>query len=707
MIKKSRVALLLLAILGRPCLAEIAFPRHEPAYIVAAPQTKLEQRALDRLAGYVGQVLEQPPRIVGKLSDLPDGAAAMVLVNQAVKLQLPVQPSVDSPESFALITMTQAEHALAVMAGSTDHGLKRAVQRLIIESRQEVAALVIPDLNYSETPWIAHREWTLCPWGPQFVRGVFVNPHADKRMEIRLYGPQQLESYVEMFDAFGYSGCQLIETCHNYAVFGSIEANQQWQKALARMVHENGQQVTLWVWAAQFSGFGWNDPQVLDQPVPAKGVFDDPATRRIFERYYDDYTNLSPDIDRLIGHFFDPGTLRDVDDVFQYMRLLEQKTKAKNPNIQMCIDYWAAGQDFQEKLVKAGFKDYLLLASSMPMAAGKREQLHEQAHKLNLPLGIWGWYTTEYETDQLASLYVNAQVLKSVYGQIRQGPFKTHPIDYWSEMEAHHLNNIYSMYAAAQLLWNPDRDPHQILQELATGIWGPHSGLEMLKTIELVQDMRSGPTWETYWWTQSGHRVGSDKPADDLKRVDESLAALANLKPDPNYVSKFPLPFPPDVFVELMVPHLRQIKAYAEFRIQLAAIRQAADNAPPEKLKKMLIDAWHPIPEYNTWVGTFGNQESFAQDKAVRQLMIDLQLTVPDPGWLRLRDADRLLQLMQNRQSAARAALPFKDSASTGEFRWTKARAQDRFQKLVDDGAIEKMGSDTWQLINWSDYARH
>jgi len=30
-----------------------------------------------------------------------------------------------------------------------------------------------------------------------------------------------------------------------------------------------------------------------------------------------------------------------------------------------------------------------------------------------------GWYTTEYETDQLASMYVNARVLANFYRQVR------------------------------------------------------------------------------------------------------------------------------------------------------------------------------------------------------------------------------------------------------------------------------------------------
>ena len=211
--------------------------------------------------------------------------------------------------------------------------------------------------------------------------------------------------------------------------------------------------------------------------------------------------------------------LADRSDVFKYMRLLEEKFKARNPKVQMGIDNWAGGPDYLQQLLDNGFQDYLLLENGMPLVnpPGVREKLHKQAREKGLRLGVWGWYLTEYETDQMASMYVNTQVLKDVYQQIKKDGTDIHPVEYWSEMEAHHLNNIYSMYIAGQLLWNPDRDPQASLKELALGIWGPTNGPEVLKALELIQDVRSGPTWDTYWWGSPKYRIGTDQPAEDLK----------------------------------------------------------------------------------------------------------------------------------------------------------------------------------------------
>ena len=592
-----RIGLLIAMLCAAPGRAEVVFPRDTTAHIVASPQNALEQRLLSRLSDYLSRVLGKPPRVTEKLEQVPATAPAIVLSSGTVRIPLPISPPAASPEGYALLTTQLDGHAVVAAIGAGDRGLKRAIQRMVIESRQEAAALVFPEMKRIESPWIPHREWTVCPWTPLQVRGVFTNPHADRRLDITLYGEQQLADYAEMLDWFGYSGCQMMETSYSYGVFGSIAAFQSWQKRLAKAVRENGQELSLWVWAAQFAGFNWRDPDVLAVSVPSKGAFEDPATRRVFEKYYDHYADLAPLADLLIGHFYDPGVLADRTDVFKYMKLLEQKCRARNPQLRMGIDFWAAGPEYMQQLIDGGFRDYLLLETGFPMAAGDREKLHRQAKQHGLQLGIWGWYLTEYETDQLASMYVNTRVLKDVYQRIQREGTDTHPVAYWSEMDAHHLNNIYSMYVAAQLLWNPARDPRESLAELVLGIWGPRDGPVVLKALELIEDVRSGPTWETYWWTTPQYRIGTDQPDEDLRRADAAIAALDGLQGDPAFVSKFPLPFPPRTFIEVMMPHLRQIKAYAEFRLKLAEIRKAAENgAGHDTLQKMLDDAFVADP---------------------------------------------------------------------------------------------------------------
>jgi len=707
------------------CFGTVEFPAGKTAYIVANPKSPLEKRTVDQLSVYLTGVLHTETTVVASLQSVPVSAPAIILLT-GEKNPLGTSAPLESPEGFSLVTGKIAQRDVVVAVGNSDRGLKRAVQRLVIRSQQAEKRLEIPDLKLAEKPWIPQREWALCPWVPWNVRGTYVNPYADQRVNVYKFTDSQQARYVQMFDSFGFSGAQLIEGSNSWSYFGSVEAYQEQVKRLARFARDNGQQVTFWVWAAQFNHYGWADLDLVYTPSAGHTAFSDPAVRKGFEKYYDYYAEMAPYVDRLISHFYDPGELSDRQDVFNYMRLLESKFKAKNPQIKMSIDLWGTDPGYFNELVKNGFKDYLLLENSIAdyvpvhpdgaetlrvgsdslLHPDQRSKIHEAAKRLNLAIGMWGWYDTEYETDQQASMYVNAQLFKSLVQQIKNGAGKIHPMEYWSEMDAGHLNNLCSMYVAGQLLWNPDRDPDELVSEFAEGIWGPRNGPKVLQALRLVQDVRTGPTWDTYWWTMSGYRRGTANPAEDLRRAESALAELKSLKTDTSFVPKFPLPVSPDTLIELMLPHLQQIRAFAEFRIELDQIKTAWKNGTSkEEISQRLAKAWKPIPEYNTWVGVFGQTERRMQEIQLRRFAKEVGVKLVEPTWLRSEDAGRLLEKIQNVQREQRGEVDFKVS-DLNEFMWTNEKLNNRFQKLVADGWVAKVGEDTYRLVNWSEYGQ-
>ena len=490
---RTRIGLTFIALLVPvvSCFGTVHFPAGKVAYVVASPQSPLDKRTVSQLMNYLTAVLHKDAKVVPSLRSVPASTSAIILSSTGQTNPLHATPPASATEGFALATGESAQHSVVVAVGNTDRGLKRAVQQLVLKSRQDESGLVVPELNLSDKPWIPQREWALCPWVPWNVRGTYVNPYADQRVNIYKFTDPQLSHYIEMFDWFGFSGAQLIEGANSWSYAGSVEAYQDELKKMARMARDNGQQVTLWVWAAEFSHYGWVDTDLVYQPSAGHSAFDDPNVRKGFEKYYDYYAEMAPYVDRFIGHFYDPGELSNRQDVFNYMRLLESKLKAKNPQIKMSIDLWGTDPGYFDELVKNGFKDYLLLENSLqdyvpvhPNGAqtlrvgsdslthpAQRAQIHEAAKRSGLALGIFGWYDTEYETDQQASMYVNGQLLRSFVQEVKNGAAKIHPIEYWSEMDADHLNNLCSLYVAGQLLWNPDRDPDELMSEFAEGIW--------------------------------------------------------------------------------------------------------------------------------------------------------------------------------------------------------------------------------------------
>jgi hypothetical protein len=689
--------------------AEVVFAKGDAPQIVFQPHTDLEQRAEGRLAEYLGKVLGKSAQTVARIDDASSGTPVFVLAADGREAASGISAPRDSPEAFALETRVVGGRSLVIAVGRTVRGLKRAVQRLIVESEQSPAGLVIPELKMAESPWIPQREWALCPWDPNFPRAVFSNPNADKRLNVYNYGDEQIASYVAMFDSFGFSGCQLLEICGGFHDRGSPEAYQSVLQRYARASHRQGQDVTYWVWAAQFDGYGWVDSTVTYTPRQGMTAFEDPKVRATFEKYYDHYAKMAPDVDRLVAHFYDPGSLKSQEDVFSYLALLRDKFKAGNPNVKLGVDFWAVAKGneagYMQQLADHGFGDALLLETSLPSywPAGKREALHQEAKRRGLDLGVWGWCTAEMETDRTPSMFVNAHLLSHFFGQIKHGADRIHPLTYWSEMEAYHLNNIFTMYATAQLLWNPERDPDEILREIAEGIYGPRNGEPVFRALKLIEDVRTGPAWDTFWRYLPGARLGTEDPAADLRRADEAIAAFEKMTPDGSFVAKFPLPFPPATFIQLTLPHLRQIRQFADFRLKVLELRAAAmHGATKAQLTQLAQAAWHPVPDYNTWIGEWGQPEEVMQEKILEEIAGDLGIEVTVPGWMRFRDAERLLEAVQNRQRFT--VKPWQFTLASGFMQWATEKVRDRLQLLIESGAIEKIGDNAYRLANWNDY---
>src|SRR5690606_13775999 len=108
---------------------------------------------------------------------------------------------------------------------------------------------------------------------------------------------------------------------------------------------------------------------------------------------------------------------------------------------------------------------------------------------------------------------------------------------------------------------------------------------------------------------------------------------------------------------------------------------------------KRLSAIWKPIPDYDTWIGTFGQPEERMQDRMLRKAAEDAGVTIEEPAWLRFRDAGRMLQKIQFAQRAQTAEFHFT-AKQMNEFFWHPDRLSARFDQLIRDGAIENVGGD-------------
>ena len=567
-------------------------------------------------------------------------------------------------------------------------------------------------MNYSpEHPWIAEREATVCTWKVDYNRGFISNMAASLLVDFISMSDRQLGEYVKMMKACGFTGIQVTDMVSAWRASGSWEIVHDRYRMLAKALHENGMRFTVWCWAAEFSGHGWHDETVVYQNAdPEKPACEDPRVRASFHKYYDIYADLAPCADRVIAHFFDPGRLRDTPSILYFTKLLAEKFRAKNPNIKIAVDTWGCPPEYPSELVRAGMNDIMLM--ELPFLPtwrqeGKRAAFREGVKALGCGLGSWGWYTCEYEIDQLPLMCVNNRVLADVYRQTRAQADAVLVPSYWSEMDSYHLLNFFSMYAAGHLLTDPEADPDALLAESAEAITGasrPEHREKLLAALELIRDARSGDSWNSYWWREEGYLLTHGDYAPILARADDVILAFESLLDEPEPTDGIPFPIPRRALYRLMLPHLYQIRQFARFRVDLEAVKRLAAGALAEELQQRVNALPFEIPEYNCVIGLWGQPEARVAYNMVREFCREHGLTAPDRGAMRYIFKRRIYDALCARQRGLDHPLYVTPKFYEGGGPFGMEMAAELMDELVREGVLTRREDGQTTLTNWADF---
>jgi hypothetical protein len=474
-------------------------------------------------------------------------------------------------------------------------------------------------MPYTEqTPWIPRREATICTWKIDYNRGYIGNMNTSLLTDFVCLSNRQLSDYAEMLKVCGFTGAQVTDIVAAWRASGSWEAVHDRYKVFADELHKRGMTFTLWVWAANFTGHGWTDGEVAYQNAdPTQPAWKDPRVWAAFNKYYDIYADMAPYTDRVIAHFFDPGELRDMESILTFTRLLADKFRAVNPAVKVGIDTWGAPADYPDRLVEAGMEDIMLM--ELPFlptwrAEGKRAAFRQGVKALGVELGSWGWYTCDYEIDQIALMTVNNRVISHVFNETRRQADHVLTPTYWSELDSYHLLNFFSLYAAGHLLINPEADPDTLLREsarLMTGESHPEDAARLVSVLEVIRDARSGDRWETYWHGEGDYILVRGDYTPILPRAEEAITHLEHLIAQPEPTDGMVFPIPRKTLYRLMLPHLHQIRQFAALRVELDGIKaQAKAGADRDTLQAKVNALDFEIPEYNCIIGLWGQPEA-------------------------------------------------------------------------------------------------
>jgi hypothetical protein len=455
-------------------------------------------------------------------------------------------------------------------------------------------------------------------WKPDYIRGYINNMFVNLTVDFYSMSDRMLRDYARMIRSFGYTGVQMTDACTHWRWFDSYEPDHDRKIEFCKACHAEGLKTSLWVWAANFRGNGWSDPDVVYEAKDGGSAYDDPDVFACFSRYYDIYAELAPYYDRLILHFFDPGHLSRYDDIFRFCRLIEDKFRAKNPDIRMGVDTWGCPSDFPTKLVEAGFGDYMLM--ELPFLPnwgrpGRREEFRRGVKALGCELGVWSWYTADIEVDQSARWIVNPRVIKDVYTRVREQGDHVMVPSYWSEMDSYHILNLFSLYCAGRLLIDPERDPEELLSEIAHKIYGDRYGDKVLYVLRFAEDARAGDKWETYWWNNP-HEPGVviDDFAAMAERAEKAFEYISEVAADRDLTTSQPLPVTPAKLAMLMQAHIDQLRRYMRFRADFEELEKLRESgAGADVLTAELKRIWKPVPDFNCLVGVWGQPERRVQ----------------------------------------------------------------------------------------------
>lgn len=488
----------------------------------------------------------------------------------------------------------------------------------------------IPADVMEEEPWIAAREAIIVLWNINYNRGFYLNGDTTLENNLLDYSEEQLYEYVKMLKYCGFNGIQITEMCSAWAGAGGYEAAHETIRTLAEAAHSLDMTVTIWVWGAEFTGYGWVDNTVTYSKAEYDFAYQNPEVVATFEKYYSIYAELADCCDRLIGHFYDPGNLNTAEDIAYFTKMLRDKFQAVNPEIDFGISCWVDVYDKNVFLRELG-NDITLYECGHHDNESDYTTFRGFVTNSGARLGTWAWNTCEMEIDQLAQMNFNLDIIRSVYQTAKHYDSVCKP-SYWSEMDSYHVLNVFSLYCAGQMLINPDIESEVLLARISEATVGAEYAPAFAELLDIIQDARSGSSWDTYFWSKENYILKSASyPAEDiLNRCNTYIPILDEMIEKEIETNTLPLPISLNQLLKMMRPHLEQIKDYAEFRIALADLEaEYVQGVATDVIAQKLYEIGYPIDSYNCIIGTWGQIEARAQREMVMDFCSRTGVTVP------------------------------------------------------------------------------
>ncbi|MBR6909928.1 MAG: hypothetical protein IKN35_06565 [Lachnospiraceae bacterium] len=576
----------------------------------------------------------------------------------------------------------------------------------IIAKSGEALYLPQSEIDTAGNDWIERREPIICLWKTTSPRGCLYNPNTNLSSELMSYSDEDLYTYVKMMKRLGYNGIQVTDMCSAWAAYGSYEYVHDRLRFMADAAHSMGMNFTLWVWGAEFNGYGWNDKDVDYYDNWKYGhAYENPKSVAAYEKYYDIYAQLADCSDRMIMHFDDPGNLVSSEDIAYFSKIMREKARAVNPDIDFGISCYTKKQDpwSLDPLMEGDTTYYIGIRHTEEDGWGDfRSYLRDNG----MTYGVWSWNLTEMEIDQLAEMNVNSKIIKKAYTLTSEEDHISKP-SYWSEMDSYHVLNVFSHYVAASLLRDPSLNEQWLLRESAKAVVTEEYADELYEVLSLIEDARSGSSWEEFKWGYEEYILTSKNyPAEDInKRAKEAIKYLDEMIAADIEGGTLPLPVSTTELLEMIRPHILQIESFSKFRADLNELESNADGLSKEELQAKVEKIYTPVPEFDVIVGLWGQTESRAQFELLSEFCKRNELEVPrDPAFTKLRK-DRLFSEYEVFQKLSdEPACRGKDTGFQFGLAYGKEETEYLTGLLIEEGLLSETEDGKVYITDYKNY---
>ncbi len=560
-----------------------------------------------------------------------------------------------------------------------------------------------------QVPWIEEREAIVCLWNVNYPRGIYLNEDVSVKNNILDFSEDQIYEYVKMLKYCGFTGVQVTEMCSAWAGVDNYETVHDLIRTFSDAAHSLDMKFTLWVWGAEFEGYSWVDNSVSYDFDEYNYQHLNPEVVDTFEKYYSIYAELADSCDRVIAHYYDPGNLFTAETVGFFAKMLKDKMHAINPEIDFGVSCWVDAFE-KDRLVEIIGNDVTLYESGHHDRESDYTPFRTQVASMGCRLGTWAWNTCEMEIDQMAQMNFNMDIIRSVYHTARNYDGIMKP-SYWSEMDSYHILNVFSLYCAGQMLIDPDIPSEELYENISVATVGEEYADAFAQMLSIIQDARSGSSWDQYWWSSENYILKSDAyPAEEiLSRCAQYIPVLQEMIDKGIEAYTLPLPISLNDVLRLMLPHLRQIQEFAEFRIALAQLEEEyAAGASIQTLTGKLNKISDPIKPYNTVIGVWGQIEARAQFEMITAFCEKTGVPVPENEVLEEQRKGYIYSQLVTFQKSNQHE-PYV--AHSPYYQWGIAYGVEETERLVEEmvqeGLLIRKRDGSVYLADWENYIYH